>query len=171
MKSEQFPSLSRNSPHFKKPEIPSANFECPTTCPCPERNRSLAFQCLGDPLYFYPLPRRMHALKLPLLKSHVQFPVLTSFQKISPYPRLCEPFRNAVSCYSVELLAQGSTSKLEDTPYRISATLYSVYYHQYITTLHTWTPLPPSLPENKQHIVDKDAIGSDAGTLLLLLLS
>jgi hypothetical protein len=37
-------------------------------------------------------------------------------------------FSNAVSCYDVELLATRPTNKLEDTPYRMSATAYSVYY-------------------------------------------
>ena len=35
--------------------------------------------------------------------------------KISLSPRLCEIFRNAVSCYGVELLSTRPTNKLEDT--------------------------------------------------------
>jgi hypothetical protein len=34
----------------------------------------------------------------------------------------------AVSCYDVEFLATRPTNKLEHTPYRMSATAYSVYY-------------------------------------------
>jgi hypothetical protein len=37
-------------------------------------------------------------------------------------------FSNVVICYYVELLATRPTNKLEDTPYRMSATAYSVYY-------------------------------------------
>jgi hypothetical protein len=65
---------------------------------------------------------------LPRVKSHVQFPYLTSFQRISPRPKLCEMSSIAVSCYDVELLATHPRNKLEDTPYRMTATAYSVYY-------------------------------------------
>ena len=61
-------------------------------------------------------------------QTHVQFPFLTSFQRISPSPRFCEIFRNAVSCYGVEMLATRPTTKLEDTPCRMSAVVYSIYY-------------------------------------------
>jgi hypothetical protein len=37
-------------------------------------------------------------------------------------------FSNAVSCYDNELFATGPTIKLEDAPYRMSATAHSVYY-------------------------------------------
>ena len=37
-------------------------------------------------------------------------------------------FSNEVGCYDVELLAMRPTNKLEDTPYRMSSTAYSVYY-------------------------------------------
>jgi len=61
-------------------------------------------------------------------QTHVQFPFLTSFQTISPSPRLCEMFSNAVSCYDVELLPTRPTNQLEGTPYRTFTTSYSVYY-------------------------------------------
>jgi hypothetical protein len=70
----------------------------------------------------------MYALYLPLAKSHVQFPFLISFQKISLSPWFCEILRNAVSCYGVELLATRPTTKLEETPCRMSAVVYLVYY-------------------------------------------
>ena len=37
-------------------------------------------------------------------------------------------FSNAVRCYDVDLLATRPTNILEDTPFRMSATAYSVYY-------------------------------------------
>jgi hypothetical protein len=60
----------------------------------------------------------------------IQFPIPNPHivPKISPSPRLCETFRNAVSCYDVELLATRPTNKPEDTPFRMSVAVYSVYY-------------------------------------------
>ena len=40
---------------------------------------------------------------------------------------VCELFRNAVSCYGLELLALHAISKEEDTPCRLSATVFSLY--------------------------------------------
>lgn len=68
-----------------------------------------------------PEPCRLHTFQ-------VQFPFLTSFKRINPSPRLCEIFSDAVSCRDVELLATRPTNKLEDTPFRMSTTAYSVYY-------------------------------------------
>ena len=70
----------------------------------------------------------MCALYLPLAKSHVQFPFLTIFKRISPNPRFCEILLNAVSCYVVELLGSRPTTKPEDAPCQISAVVCSVYY-------------------------------------------
>ena len=70
----------------------------------------------------------MRALYLPLAKPHVQFPFLTSFQRIRPSPMFCGILLNAVNCYGVELLATRPTTKLEDTPCRMSAVVYSIYY-------------------------------------------
>ena len=70
----------------------------------------------------------MSALYLLLAKSHVQFTFLTSFQRISPSSMFCEILLNAVSCYGVELLATRPTTKLEDTPCRKSAVVYSEHY-------------------------------------------
>jgi len=60
----------------------------------------------------------------------ISFPIPNSYihANISVSPRLCEIFRNAVSCYGVELLATLATTKLEDTPCRMSVAVYSVYY-------------------------------------------
>ena len=68
------------------------------------------------------------ALYLPRAKSHVQFTFITSFQKIIRTPKLCEIYRNAGRCYGVELLGTRPTTKLEDTPCRMSVAVYSVYY-------------------------------------------
>jgi len=70
----------------------------------------------------------MRALYLPLAKSHVQFPLITSFQRKSTSSRLCDIFRKAVSCQVVDILASRPTIKLEDTPCRVSAAVYSIYY-------------------------------------------
>ena len=70
----------------------------------------------------------MHALYLPLAKSHVQFSFLKTFKRISPIPRFCEILLNAVSCYGVELIASSPTTKPEDTPCQISAVVCSVHY-------------------------------------------
>ena len=40
---------------------------------------------------------------------------------------VCEIFCNAVSCYRYQLLAPRENSKLEDTPCRLSATVFSIY--------------------------------------------
>jgi len=70
----------------------------------------------------------MSVLYLPHAKSEVQLPflILVLFQMIISGPGLCEIFRNAVSCYDVDLAAR-STTKLEDSPCRMSVTAFSVY--------------------------------------------
>jgi hypothetical protein len=66
----------------------------------------------------------MPALYLLHAKSHIQFPSLTSIQRISSWQRLCEIFSSAVSSYGVELLAHRATTKLKDCPCRVSAAVY-----------------------------------------------
>jgi hypothetical protein len=66
----------------------------------------------------------MPDLYLPHAKSHIQFPFLTSIQRISSWQRLCGIFSNAVCCYGVELLAHRATTKLKDSPCRMSAAVY-----------------------------------------------
>jgi hypothetical protein len=97
----------------------------------------------------------MRALYLPLAKSHIQFPFLISFQRISPRPRLCEICRNAVSCQVVDFLATRPATILEDTHCRMSAAVHSTHYrlpsisgdpllhHNLSTrrTVFTWTHL------------------------------
>jgi len=53
---------------------------------------------------------------------------------ISPSPKLCEIFRNTVSCYGVQLLANRPTNKLEDTPCRIPL-LLTLYINRYLPYL------------------------------------
>jgi len=99
------------------------------TCPCSEQNGGFTIVFFGDLLQHYPWPKPKRALYLPLAKSHVQFPLITSFQRISTSPWLCDIFRKAVSCQVVDFLATRPTIKLEDTPCRVSAAVYSIYYH------------------------------------------
>jgi hypothetical protein len=70
----------------------------------------------------------LYTFHFPNLISNFQFPILTPLQSFSPSPRLCEIFRNAISCYGVELLATLATTILEDTPCRMCVAVYSVYY-------------------------------------------
>ena len=51
-----------------------------------------------------------------IAKSHFPFPLLTSYQNISPSHRPCEMFYNIVSGHSEELLAPHPIPKLEDHP-------------------------------------------------------
>ena len=61
-------------------------------------------------------------------KSHVPLSLLWSYQSISPGPSLCLwIFRNKIGSLSEQLLAPHPTSKLEDHPCRLSATIYSIY--------------------------------------------
>jgi hypothetical protein len=142
----QFLNYSRNF-ISKEPEISSTYCKFPATHPCSELNGSFAILFLVDPVQNYPWSRPLRGSYLPRAQSLVKFPFLTSFERISPSPRLCETFRKAVSCYEIELLANHRT-KLKDTPYRISATVHSVYYqlpsisgdsplHYNLTVVHT----------------------------------
>ena len=57
----------------------------------------------------------------------VSLPLLRSYQRISPGPRICINFRNNASLYGEELLATLPTPKWRTTPSRLSATAYSIY--------------------------------------------
>ena len=94
----------------------------------------------------------------PRLKWSVPF--LTSFQMISPIPHLvsndqshsevCEMFRKAVSCYRYQLLAPRENSKLEDTPCRLSATVFSIYQQLSISVAHFLPWLREDAPQRDE---------------------
>jgi hypothetical protein len=69
-----------------------------------------------------------------LLKVHVPFPLLRSYQGISPGPRNMYPFRNKVSFYDEKLSAPRPTPKLEDHP--LSAVLHCLF-NIFVAALHT----------------------------------
>ena len=56
-----------------------------------------------------------------------QIPIPHLVSKDQSHSAVCEMFRNAVSCYRYQLLASRENSKLEDTPCRLSATVFSIY--------------------------------------------
>ena len=87
----------------------------------------------------------------------VSFPVPIHYivPKISPSPRLCEIFRNAVSCYGIELLATRPTTQLEDIPCRMSVAVYSLYCQ--ITSIRGSHFLHSNLRITK-HRNDRDAL-------------
>jgi hypothetical protein len=65
----------------------------------------------------------------------------TSFQRISPCPRLLVNFRNKIIFYGEELLAPRPTPKLEDNP--LSA-VRDCLFNIFAATVHIWRPFPPS---------------------------
>jgi hypothetical protein len=66
----------------------------------------------------------------------VYFTLLTSFQRISPSPRLCEMLRNLISFYGEELLAHSPTTKLEDHSLSvIRDDLFNIF-----ADVHIWRP-------------------------------
>ena len=73
-----------------------------------------------------PDPCALYTFHLPNLMSNSH--LLHRSKGSVQVPWFCEILLNAVSCYGVELLAIRPNSKLEDTPCRISAVVYSVYY-------------------------------------------
>jgi hypothetical protein len=87
-----------------EPEGSLPHSQVPATGPYPEPARS-------NPHPHTLLPED------PSTKSHVLFPLLTSYQSISPGSRLCLwIFRNIISFYGEELLAPRPTPKLKDHP-------------------------------------------------------
>jgi hypothetical protein len=79
--------------------------------------------------------RIQFAPSIPVSLRYVLFPLLRSCQRISPGPRRFETFRNNNIFYGEGLLAPRPTPKLENHPYRLFATVYSVY-SQRRTFLH-----------------------------------
>ena len=76
-----------------------------------------------------PILRQLDPVHTPtsyFLKIH--YPLLRSYQSISPGPRLnVWMFRNLIRFYGEELSAPRPTPKPEDHPCRLSATAYSIY--------------------------------------------
>jgi hypothetical protein len=62
-------------------------------------------------------------------------------------------FRNKLSFYGEEFLAQCPTSKLKDHP--LSA-VHNCLFNIFAATLHIWRPSPPSAPEDAPCRGDKE---------------
>ena len=71
---------------------------------------------------------------LPTTKSHVSFPLLKSYQRISSGLRHIYLFRHKASFYGEELLAPRPTPKLED--HRLPA-VRNCLFNIFVVTLHT----------------------------------
>jgi hypothetical protein len=71
------------------------------------------FSCYTIPLRLKYLPQH----PIPLAKTHVPFPWLTSYKRISPRMKpLCTACKKLIFFYSAELLAPRPNSKLEKHP-------------------------------------------------------
>jgi hypothetical protein len=103
-----------------KPEGSLPHSQVSATCPYPEPYQS-------SPLS--PIPLLEDPFCSSRSKSQIlyPFPLLRLYQRISPGSRLCAVFRNMVIFYVEELVAPRPTPKLEDHPFRLSATAYSMY--------------------------------------------
>ena len=113
-----------------EPEGSLPQSQVPTTCPYPEPARSS------------PHP---HILLPEDTNSHVPFPLLRLYQRISPGPRHLYPFRNKGNFYGEELLAPRPTPKLEDHP--LSA-VRDCLFNIFAATLHNWRPFLHPQPED-----------------------
>ena len=58
----------------------------------------------------------MQASNIPSTEFRIPFPLLRSYQKISPFPRHQFMFRNIIRFYGEELLAPRPAPKLDDHP-------------------------------------------------------
>jgi hypothetical protein len=67
---------------------------------------------------------------------------------------------DAVRCCGLKLLATRPSTKLEDTPCRMSVFLFSIL----LGTLHTWKPFPPPQPKVAPHRNDMDALNAPDDT-------
>ena len=76
-----------------------------------------------------------------------QIPIPHLVSNEQSYSEVCEMFRNAVNCYGYEMLAPRENSKLEDTPCRLSATVFSIYYQLSTYVGHFLQPLPVDAPQ------------------------
>jgi hypothetical protein len=96
----------------------------------------------------------MRALYLPRAKSHVKFPFFYIVSKDQFQFEVSEIFRDAASSLGVQVLAPRATTILEFRPLSdVTCSSYSI-----ITAIfHTWTPFPPSLPEEGPKRTDSDS--------------
>jgi hypothetical protein len=85
----------------------------------------------------------------PCPKSHIPFPLLKLYQRISAGPRLCQMFRNVIIFYG-ELLAPLPTPKLEGHP------LSAVRDFIFAATLHIRRPFLHPQPEDGPCRGDRD---------------
>ena len=109
-----------------EPEGSLQHSQVSTTCPYPEPARS-------SPCPHIPLPK-IHLNIILSSKSHVPFPLLGSYQIISPGPRLSVwMFRNVIRFYGDELSVRRPTPKLEDHP--VSA-VRDCLFNLFAATLH-----------------------------------
>jgi hypothetical protein len=91
-----------------------------------------------DPILSQPNPVRpidpclpnvhIQTRNVPCTKSHVLFPLLRSYQRISPGPRHFETFRNNRNIFTVRgCRPHAQPQSWRTTPCRLSATAYSIY--------------------------------------------
>ena len=99
-----------------EPEISLPHSQLPATCPYPESVRSSPYSHIllpEDPSWTCPI----QTSNIPSAKSHVLFPLLRSYQSISPGLRLTvQMFCNNIQFYSEQLLAPRPNPRLEDHP-------------------------------------------------------
>jgi hypothetical protein len=100
-------------------------------------------------------PWPVQAAHIPCLKSHIHFPLLKLYQRISPGPRLCQMFRNMVIVYGEELLAPRPTPKLKNHP--LSA-VHDCLFNVFAATLRIRRPFFHSQPEDAPCRGDRDPL-------------
>jgi hypothetical protein len=144
-------------PHSQQP----ATYPYPEpyqSCPCPPHPTSWrSILILSSHLrlglgHCHKWPWPIQAPYVPSSKSHVPFPLLKSYQRISPGQRLCIVFRNMVIFYGEELLALRQTPKLEDHP------LLAVRDCIFAATLHIRRPFLHPQPEDTPCHGDRDPL-------------
>jgi hypothetical protein len=132
-----------------EPENSLPHSQEPATCPYPEPYQSSP----GPPPTSW---RSILILSFHLrlgLKSHIPFPLLKLYQRISPGPRLCQMFRKMVIFDGEELLAPRPIPKLEDHP--LSA-VRDCLLNVFAATLHIRRPFLRSQPEDAPCLGDRD---------------
>jgi hypothetical protein len=95
-----------------------------TSCTLTKSNLYLANSlaaAVGDPNQYRLLPH------MPCTKSHVPFPLLMSYQRISPGPWQMYPFHNKASFYGAEFIAPHQPKSWRTNPCWLSVTAYSIY--------------------------------------------
>jgi hypothetical protein len=117
---------------------------------------------------------KIQAPHVPCPKSHIPFPLLKLYQRISPGPSLCQMFRNVVIFYGEELLVPRPTPKLED--HSLSA-VRDCLFNVFAATLHIRRPFLNPQPEDVPCRGDSDRLKTfyqnvvSAKRLLLLIYS